>query len=151
MDFATTDLLLAILHHLLIFALAGVLAFEIAAVRTGMTGTDVRRVARVDLWYGILAGAILIVGFTRVNVAAKGWAYYSVNPFFWMKMLSFGIVGLLSLLPTFALLHWKNQAAAKADFVVADKDVRRVRRILWAEAGFFALILVFAAMMARMS
>lgn len=32
-DFATTDLILAIAHHLLVFALAAVLAFEIGAVR----------------------------------------------------------------------------------------------------------------------
>ena len=54
-DFATTDLTLAIAHHILIFTLAGVLAFEIGAIRSGMTGLDV---ARVDAWYGILAGAI---------------------------------------------------------------------------------------------
>jgi hypothetical protein len=30
-DFATTDLCLAIVHHLLVFLLAGVLAFEVGA------------------------------------------------------------------------------------------------------------------------
>lgn len=80
-DFATTDLAFAIGHHLLIFALAAVLAFEIGAIRPGMTGADVRRVGRVDAWYGILAGLILIVGFSRAVFAAKGWAYYSHNHF----------------------------------------------------------------------
>jgi hypothetical protein len=31
MDYATTDLVLAILHHLLVFTLAGILAFEVHA------------------------------------------------------------------------------------------------------------------------
>jgi uncharacterized membrane protein len=32
MDYATTDLVLAIVHHLLVFMLAGILAFEIGTV-----------------------------------------------------------------------------------------------------------------------
>ena len=82
-DFATTDLSLAIAHHLLIFLLAGVLAFEIGVIRPSMKREDVLRVASVDNWYGILAVAILVVGFSRAIYAAKGWAYYQANGFFW--------------------------------------------------------------------
>ena len=56
-DFATTDLSLAIAHHLLIFVLAGVLAFEIGVIRPSMKREDVLRVASVDNWHGILAVA----------------------------------------------------------------------------------------------
>jgi putative membrane protein len=59
------DLTLAIAHHLLIFSLAGVLAFEIGAIRPSMTSEDVVRIFRADRWYGVLAAAILLVGFTR--------------------------------------------------------------------------------------
>src|SRR6267142_941398 len=52
---ATTDLHLAIAHHLLFLLLAGVLAFEISAVRSSMDREAILRVARVDAWYGILA------------------------------------------------------------------------------------------------
>ncbi len=66
------DLTLAIAHHLLVFSLAGVLAYEVGAIRTGMTRDDVVRTARVDLWYGVLAAAIVVVGFVRAVFAAKG-------------------------------------------------------------------------------
>jgi putative membrane protein len=69
-------------HHLLVFLLAGVLAFEVGVIRPGMRREDVLRVSRVDNWYGILAAAILIVGFLRAISAAKGWAYYEANAFF---------------------------------------------------------------------
>jgi hypothetical protein len=72
-DFATTDLFLVIVHHLLVFLLAGVLAFEVGVIRPSMKSKDVLRVARVDAWYGILAAAILVVGFSRAIYAAKGW------------------------------------------------------------------------------
>jgi putative membrane protein len=88
-DFATRDLSLAIAHHLLIFLLAGVLAFEIGVIRPNMKREDVLRVASVDNWYGILAVAILVVGFSRAIYAAKGWAYYEANGFFWAKIAAF--------------------------------------------------------------
>jgi len=146
LDFASTDLTLAIAHHVLIFALAGVLAFEIGAIRPGMSGADIRRVARVDLWYGILAALIVIVGFTRAVYAAKGWAYYSVNAFFWAKIGTFALVGLLSIVPTAALIRWRGAAAKDPAFVPA---VGTVRRFLWVEVAVFALIPAFAAAMAR--
>ena len=146
LDFASTDLTLAIAHHVLIFALAGVLAFEIGAIRPGMSGADIRRVARVDLWYGILAALIVIVGFTRAVYAAKGWAYYSVNAFFWAKIGTFALVGLLSIVPTAALIRWRGAAAKDPAFVPA---VGTVRRFLWAEVAVLALIPALAAAMAR--
>jgi uncharacterized membrane protein len=100
MNYAAADLHLAIAHHLLIFLLAGILAFEIGVIRLTMTGADINRVGRVDAWYGILALAIVAVGFSRAIFAAKGWGYYSINGFFWAKMAAFAAVGLLSIVPT---------------------------------------------------
>jgi uncharacterized membrane protein len=56
MDYATTDLVLAIVHHLLVFMLAGILAFEIGTVSLIIKRDEILRVGRVDNWYGILAG-----------------------------------------------------------------------------------------------
>jgi putative membrane protein len=148
-DFATTDLALAIGHHLLIFALAAVLAFEIGAIKTGISGADAARAGKVDVWYGILAALIIVVGFSRAVFGAKGWEYYSHNHFFWAKMGAFLIVGLLSIQPTMALIRWRRAFAHDASFVPVAGQVRTVRRFLWLEVFFFALIPVFAAAMAR--
>jgi putative membrane protein len=80
------DLVLAVAHHLLIFALAGVLAAELVMLRPGLDADGVRRIAGIDIWYGLLAGLILAVGFSRAIFAAKGWDYYSHNLFFWGKL-----------------------------------------------------------------
>ncbi len=149
MDFASTDLAFAIGHHLLIFALAGVLAFEVGAIKPGMSGADAARVGRVDLWYGILAAAILAVGFSRAVFAAKGWDYYAHNHFFWAKIGAFALVGLLSIQPTLAVIGWRRAHAKDPAFAPSDAAVRTVRRFLWLEVFFFALIPVFAAAMAR--
>jgi putative membrane protein len=146
---ATTDLHLAIAHHLLFLLLAGVLAFEIAAVRPSMDREDILRVARVDIWYGVLAGAIVLVGFSRAIFAAKGWAYYSVNLFFWAKLSAFAVVGLLSIMPTLEFIRWRKAISGNLSFSPAPHGIRNVRRVLFMEAIFFALIPVFAAAMAR--
>jgi putative membrane protein len=148
-DFAMRDLILAIAHHALIFALAGVLAFEIGVARQGLSANDVRRLGKVDAWYGILAGLILAVGFVRAMFAAKGWAYYETNTFFWAKIGTFALVGILSIWPTMAFIRWRRALASDPSTLPAPAAVTTVRRFLWAEILFFALIPAFAAAMAR--
>jgi putative membrane protein len=149
MDYAMNDLVLAIVHHLLVFTLAGILAFEIGTVTLTIKRDEILRVGRVDSWYGILAGVIIVVGFIRATVAAKGWAYYEVNVFFWAKIATFLVVALLSIPPTVAIIRWRNALKSDAAFAPPADAIRRVRGYLWAEAGLFLLLPVFAAVMAR--
>jgi putative membrane protein len=146
---ATADLHLAIAHHLLFLLLAGVLAFEIGVVRPKMDSEDALRVARLDSWYGALAGIIILVGFSRAIFAAKGWAYYSVNLFFWAKLGVFAAVGLLSIIPTIEFIRWRKTLSGNLTFSPELHRIRNVRRVLFAEAILFALIPAFAAAMAR--
>ena len=138
------DLVLAVAHHLLVFSLFGVLMAEFVVVRRGMTKAMVERVTAIDLWYGVLAGLILAVGFGRAIFAAKGWLYYSHNAFFWAKIGVFVIVGLLSVPPTLAFIRWRRATGAPDD-----PQILRVRGLLWAEVGLFLLLPIFAAAMAR--
>jgi putative membrane protein len=138
------DLAFAIGHHLLVFALFGVLFAELIAVRKGMDKAMVTRIAAVDLWYGILAALIIIVGFSRAVFAAKGWTYYQRNGFFWAKIGTFAVIGLLSVPPTIRFIQWR-----KAGVAPSDSQVTSVRRYLHAEVVLFALLPIFAAAMAR--
>jgi putative membrane protein len=138
------DLLLAMAHHLLIFALFGILFAELVLVRRGMDAQAVARVGAIDIWYGVLAGLIIVVGFSRAIFAAKGWLYYSHNAFFWAKLGTFGVIGLLSVPPTIAFIGWR-----RANIVPNDAQVRTAQRYLWIEVVLFALLPIFAAAMAR--
>jgi putative membrane protein len=143
-EFAVLDLILAIVHHVLIFGIFGILFAEFMILRTGMNHAAAVRVAAIDLWYGILAGVVLIVGFCRAIYAAKGWAYYSHNTFFWGKMASFAAIGLLSVPPSLQFIRWRRLGIAPDDAAVDS-----ARRFLHAELGLFVLLLIFAAAMAR--
>jgi putative membrane protein len=138
------DLLLAVGHHLLIFAIFGIFCAEFWAVRPGMSSATVARISSLDMWYGVLAAAIVVVGFSRAIFAAKGWGYYSHNGFFWAKLAAFAAIGLLSVPPTLAFIRWRKSAVAPSE-----SNVRAARRFLHGELALFVFLPIFAAAMAR--
>jgi putative membrane protein len=145
-----TDLLLAILHHLIVFGLAAVLAAELALMRSStMSPQTVKLLGRFDFFYGMLAMAILVVGFVRVWFGAKGPDFYLHNHAFWAKIAAFAVVGLISIKPTMRILAWQKSLKANAAFVPPLPEIAKLRRWLLIELHVFALIPVFAAMMAR--
>ncbi len=144
-----TDLLLAIAHHLLIFAILAVLAMELTMVRPEISNRQLLRLGRLDLAYGILATLILIVGFGRVFFGAKPWDFYIYNWVFWAKIAAFVAVGALSGPPTLRIARWRASAVADPGFRPPSGEIASVRRFMHYEAVVFILIPIFAAMMAR--
>jgi putative membrane protein len=144
-----TDLILAILHHLAIVILIVLLAMEFALLRPGLTPDNLRRLVRVDAGYGMSAGFVIVVGVSRVIWGAKGAGFYLSNPWFWAKMGSFLLIGLLSIPPTLALLKWRKARRLDAAFAPSDGEVARLRGFVHAEVGLLALVVAFAAAMAR--
>jgi putative membrane protein len=145
-----TDFLLASIHHLIVFALAAVLAAELALMRpAAMSPPTVKLLGRFDAAYGMLALAILVVGFIRVWYGAKGPDYYLHNHAFWAKIAAFAVVGLVSIPPTLRIAGWKKSLKADAAFMPPLPEIGKLRRWLLIEVHVFALIPIFAAMMAR--
>ena len=143
------DWMLASLHHLAVFSLAGILAFELALTSGELDHHVILRLARVDAWYGALAALVLAAGVARVFLGAKGAEYYASNLLFWTKMALFASVATLSVWPTLRYLVWRRGARRHSAFRPSHAEIVGVRRVLWAEAALFALILIAAAGMAR--
>src|SRR5512139_2016081 len=141
--------LMAFLHHLLAFTLVGCVVYEFIAYRRGLTIEEARRIQRADLLYGISAGLLLIVGLLRVFYFEKGSAYYGNNPFFWLKMDAFLVVGLLSIDPTIRYLRWNKTLKEGRLPEIPEREYKRTRLILSLEVVGLAVILFGAAMMAR--
>ncbi len=85
MDPWTTDLLFTAGHHVLVFAIAGVLAFELGAVRRGLNGAEAARIARVDMWYGIDA-----------SFRPPEAEVLSVRQWLWAQVLVFALIPILA-------------------------------------------------------
>jgi putative membrane protein len=64
--------------------------------------------------------------------------------FFWAKIGTFVMIGLLSIPPTPAFIRWRRTSA-----LPTDEAVSKVRRYLWMEMVLFALLPAFAVAMAR--
>ncbi|MDX8465098.1 DUF2214 family protein [Mesorhizobium sp. VK23B] len=145
----TTDLLLAIAHHLLVFSLAGIIGAEFVLVRGELGAATLKRLAGIDRHYGIIAALIVVVGICRVFFGLKGWEFYVYNWVFWAKMATFIIVGLLSIIPTMRFISWNRQARGNPAFSVPAAELASVKNYVRAEGLIFLLIPVFAAAMAR--
>jgi len=143
MDPTLADLLLAILHHALVFLLAGLLAMEMALARPGLEGSGLSRLGRIDTAYGAVAGLVIVVGVGRVLFGLRGWEYYVANHAFWGKMMAFLAIGLLSIVPTRRIQRWRRAGSAPA------AEVAALRPWFKAEAALILVVLVFAAAMAR--
>jgi putative membrane protein len=138
------DLVLAIGHHVLIFAIFGILFAEFWILRSDLSPATAARIASIDVWYGVFAAVVVVIGFCRAIFAAKGWTYYSHNAYFWAKIAVFGAVGLLSLPPTMAFIRWRKSAVAPSE-----SDIKAVQRYLHVEVALFMLLPILAAAMAR--
>lgn len=145
----TTDLFLTILHHLLVFSLAGIIAAEFVLIRNTLDASTLRRLGRVDRHYGMLAMLVIIAGLARVLYGLKGWEFYVYNWVFWAKIAAFAVVGILSIRPTMRIIAWNRQIVGNAAFKVPDDELASVRKAILAQAIVFLLIPVFAAAMAR--
>ena len=143
------DTLLAILHHLGVFALAIIIAFQLALVRPGVTAADLRRVALIDLGYGLTALAVVVIGLVRIRYGGKGLEYYQENAWFWAKMATFALVGLISVAPTVAFRRWAKRLRLSEQSLPLPHELAFVRKLVIAETALFLLIPVFAAVMAR--
>ena len=145
----TTDLMLAIAHHLLAFSLAAVLAAEIVMTAPGLGGAGLERLQRIDRHYGALAGLLIVIGVLRVIYGGKGAEFYLASDAFWAKMAAFAGVGLLSIAPTMRIIGWGRQATGDSGFAVPADEVRAVRKWFAGQVALFASIPLFAALMAR--
>lgn len=144
----TADLSLAIVHHLLVFAVFVILALQLAYVRSGLDGSGVARLARLDAGYGAVSLAVLVVGFSRAAWGLRGWEYYAGYWVFWAKIGVFALVGLLSIMPTLRFRRWLT-AAREPGYAVPAAEIAKIRKWLHAEAGLLFLIPILAAMLAR--
>ena len=141
--------LMAFLHHVLAFILTACLVYEFIAYRKNMGIAEIRRIQRVDLAYGISAGLLILVGLLRVFFFEKGPNFYMNNPFFWVKMVAFLLVGLLSIDPTIRYIRWNRTLRQNAVPEISEREYRRTRLLLWLEVIGFAVILLAASLMAR--
>jgi putative membrane protein len=146
----TSVVTLAFLHHAAAFVIVGVLTAELVLLGGDLTPTSARSILRMDVAYGIAAVVLLIVGFGRVLYTEKGPTYYLHSIPFLVKISLFLIVGLLSIYPTFQFLGWRGALRAGRAPALAAPVLRRLRMVVHIELTLLFVIMLCAALMARL-
>jgi putative membrane protein len=143
------DAALAWLHFTFAFILVSAIVAELFILRLPVDGRVARLLLRVDLFYGVSSVLIILAGVSRVIWGAKGWEYYQAQPFFWAKIATFAVIGLISILPTRTFIRWNKAAGANPSFAAPEAEVKSMRRFVMFETHLVVLLLLFASLMAR--
>lgn len=141
--------LFAFLHFVAAFGVFATVFHEWLTLSKAPTHAEAIRLQRCDMWYGIFALALLVVGFSRVFYFEKGSAYYFSNHFFFAKLGLFAAVGLLSIYPTVQFLSWRKYTRQGKPPVVTEKQFARMTLMLRLEVILLAGIVFCASMMAK--
>jgi putative membrane protein len=142
-------MLFAFLHHLCAFTLVAAVAIEFALIRGELTVSSARRLVVADMVYGIAAGALLVIGLSRVIYFEKGADYYFHSHAFLAKFSLFVVVGLLSIVPTLEFLSWRKATTAGQLPAISARKLRLVTGVIHGELFAIVIILLCAAIMAR--
>ncbi|MBT8765476.1 DUF2214 family protein [Metapseudomonas boanensis] len=139
----------AYLHYLSIFVLFSLLTLEHVLFRQPLDLDRARRLVRVDIFYGISAGVVLATGLARVFWYGKGLDYYLNNSLFHAKVGLFVLIGLLSSLPTFVFLNWRNTLKAGQVPEISARMAKLVIMTIRLELLLALVLPLLAALMAR--
>ncbi|HSI52761.1 MAG: DUF2214 family protein [Ramlibacter sp.] len=145
----TLEALLAYAHLLAILTLVVFISSEAALCRIEwMNARVVERLARVDMVYGIAAGAVLLTGIARTWWGVKGTGWYWTNGLLHLKLTMFIVVGLISIKPTIMFRQW-NKALKATGALPDETQVRLARKWVMIQAHLIAVIPLVAVFLAR--
>jgi len=142
------DAILAYLHFSAIFILFAFLSVQLVMLRGPLDAAAIRKLGRIDLGYFGAAMAVVLTGFLRLGLGAKGADFYMGSWPFYVKIALFIAVGLISVKPTMTFIRWRRDLDDPA-WKLPEEERRRVRRLVMIEVHLAALIPLFAVIMAR--
>jgi putative membrane protein len=113
------------IHFAGLLLLVSTLALEHFLVKPKMSPDEFRKLALVDMIYGISSLIVLAAGLTLWFVVGKGASFYTANPIFHIKLSLFVLVGLLSVYPTVFFI--RNRTSTQTLIEVPAKIVMIIR------------------------
>ena len=143
------DAFLAYLHFVAIFVLFAYLVVEMVTIKAPLDAAAIRRLGRADIFYFSAAMAVLVTGFLRLTLGAKGADYYLSWWPIYAKLGTFLVIAGISVIPTLAFIRWRRMLERDPSWQVPPEEQRRMRRLVMLELHLAALIPVFAVIMSR--
>jgi len=139
----------AYIHYLSFMVCFGALIYERISLKSNLNRKEAISMVVADIIYGIAGIALLVSGIYRVIKFGQGAEFYTQNPIFWAKIITFALIGSLSLYPTITYILWAIPLSKGALPEITDNLVSRLRIIINIEIVGFPSIPFFATLMAR--
>lgn len=138
-------------HYLSLLGIVACVVIERLTIKPNMTAEEEDLVALADIGTGVWGALIAYTGYARVS-AEKGFAFYSHEPVFWLKICFVGIFGAASFFNTTKIIQRSvsRRQSDGDDFVPMDEALAaRMIQICNAELVALATIPLTATFMAR--
>ena len=139
----------AYIHYLSFMICFGTLIFERISLKPNPNKKETISIIVADSIYGIAGIALLTSGIFRVIKYGQGAEFYTQNPIFWTKIIIFGIIGSISIYPTFNYILWAIPLVKGNLPDVTSQLINRLKFLINIEIAGFCLIPLFATLMAR--
>lgn len=136
------DLLVRYGHFIAIFVLFSILSAQHLLVKGELAPTSIKKVAALDMAYGITALAVLLFGLGLWWGVGKPADYYTHNLLFHAKVGLFVLTGILSFVPTRFYLKHRHSGQTVA-------VPRTIPIIIRTELALLLIVALLAVMMAQ--
>lgn len=140
----TELVLVRYLHFIFLFVMVSCVATQHLMIKKEMSRSEITRLSRIDMVYGISALLVVAVGLTLWFGVGKPKEFYSKNWVFHTKITLFVIVGLLSIIPT--RFFSKHRKGNPEEMVSIPAGIKRTIQI---ELLLLFLIPLLATLMAQ--
>lgn len=130
------------LHFLSFIVLVSLLVSEFFLLRQKINDASLGLLKKIDVAYGIVAGAVLATGISRVYLE-KGLEYYMDSHIFWTKIALFIVMAVISIYPTVCFIK------AKTDTDISVAQYAQIKKAILAQMLLVPAILFLAIWMAR--
>ena len=100
----TSFILVKYLHLLSALGMAGCLMAELVLLKPTFTLSEIKRIGKIDGFYGLSAMTLVAAGFVMWFVVGKGSAFYE-DVALYIKLTIAILIGLISIIPTVFLIR----------------------------------------------
>ena len=141
-------IVVAWIHYVSIMLMIASLLGEHLLLKQELAMVQARAIQRLDIIYGISAGAVLITGIMRMFLE-KGVAYYNQHIGFHILFGIFVTTALLSIYPTVIFLRWRSDTRAGMGQKLVQEQFKKMQMIIRVEMALLLLAPFFATWMAH--
>ena len=139
-------LIVKYVHLIGVLGVTGTLVAEFALIRKELSIDEMKKLARIDSFYGLFAIVALIGGFILWFGVGKPAEFYSEGIWIYVKLILFTIIGVLSIFPTiFFLKNRKPNPEREQTGIQLPMYIILIVRI---EVALLVFIPLFAVLMA---